>query len=292
MAVYERTYRRYEGPATPELSRLLVFPRYAYEEILRSKLFLTFMVVCLLYSFGLACAMYIPHNLGFIKTFQLDPEEVGRFFAQLFNATFFYDWFMRPTQFMALLVTIVVGPVLVTSDIRNNGLALYFSRPVRRSEYVIGKALVLVLLLSVITWVPGLLLFVFQSYLEGFDWMRDNYRVAVGIFFGHWIWIAVLSLTSLAISAYVKWKPVARLTLILILFVAALMAGVLNLLLDTEWASVINITDMIHVVWARLFGLQPTIAVPAGVAWLSPALFCGVSILLLARKLRPYEVVR
>lgn len=292
MAVYERNYRRYTGNLTAEFDRIMVFPRYAYEQILRSKLFLAFMTLCLVWSFVLACLLYIPHNLGFIKAFQLDPEVVSRTFANFFNAKFFFNWFMLPVGFMAMILTFVVGPVLVTSDIRNNGLALYFSRPVTRSEYVLGKSLVLIILLSVITWIPGLLLFGFQSYLEGLDWMKDNYRVAVGIFVGCWIWILVLSLISLALSAYVKWKPVARLSLFLIFFVAGGMAGVINLMLRTDWGSVINITDMMHVIWASLFGIEPLTTTPLWVAFLSPLLFCGVCLVLLARKLRPYEIVR
>ena len=117
------------------------------------------------------------------------------------------------------------------SDLRNNGLALYFSRPIRRWEYALGKALVLGILLSLITWIPGTLLFLFQSYLEGFDWMTENYRVGIGILLGHGIWITVLCLISLAISAYVKWKPVARLMLILLIFVAGGVAALTNFLL-------------------------------------------------------------
>lgn len=292
MAVYERTYRRYAGGLTNELDRILVFPRYAYEEILRSKLFLAFMIVCLVWSFGLACALYLPHNFGLIKLLQLDPEVVSRTAANVFNANFFFNYFMLVVGFMSIILTFVVGPVLVSSDIRNNGLALYFSRPVTRSEYVMGKSLVLIILLSVITWIPGLLLFLFQSYLVGLDWMQDNYRIAVGIFVGSWIWILVLSLISLALSAYVKWKPVARLSLFLIFFVAGGMSAVINLMLRTDWGSVINITDMMHVIWASLFGIEPLTSTPLWVAYLSPLLFCGVSLVLLARKLRPYEIVR
>jgi len=292
VAVYERTYHGYSGELTPLRSRILVFPRYAYEEVLRSKLFLAFLVLCLVWSFGLACTLYLPHNLGFVKAFQLDPQEVSTFFAGLFDAEFFYWWFMVPSGFMALVITIVVGPVLVTSDLRNNGLALYFARPVTRTDYVLGKALVLVTLLSVVTWIPGLLLFVFQCYLEGLDWMRQNYGVAVGIFVGSWIWIAVLCLISLALSAYVKWRPVARMSLLVVFFVATGLAGAINLMFHTSWGSVINISDMIHVIWARLFGVAPLLDTPLWVAWLSPAMFCGVALLLLARKLRPYEVVR
>ena len=36
-----------------------------------------------------------------------------------------------------------------------------------RAQYVLGKMSVLLILLSLITWVPQLLLFFFQSYLEG-----------------------------------------------------------------------------------------------------------------------------
>jgi len=292
VAVYERTYRGYSGGLTPPRSRILVFPRYAYDEIFRSKLFLAFLVLCLVWSFGLACALYLPHNLGFIKAFQLDPQQVSDFFADLFDANFFYGWFMWPVGFMALVITIIVGPVLVTSDMRNNGLALYFSRPVTRTDYVLGKSLVLVSLLSVVTWIPGLVLFLFQCYLEGPEWMRVNYRVAVGIFVGSWIWIAVLCLISLALSAYVKWRPVARMSLLVVFFVAGGLAAVINVMFRTSWGSVINITDMIHVIWAGLFGVEPLNDTPQWVAWLSPAIFCAVCLVLLARKLRPYEVVR
>ncbi len=292
MAVYEHTYHRYDGELTPEPSRILAFPRYAYEETLKSKLFVAFLVVCLLFSFGFACMLYIPHNLGFIKAFQLDPDEVGDFFANLFNAEFFFYYFMIPTGFMAVVLTVVVGPVLVTSDLRNNGLALYFSRPITRTEYVLGKSLVLVILLSIITWIPGLLLFAFQSYLEGWEWLSKNYKAAIGISVGSWIWIVVLSLISLAISAYVKWKPVARMSLILLFFVAGGMAGIINVMFGTHWGSVINISDMMHVIWASLFGVKPLVSTPLWVAWSSPLVFCAVSLLMLARKLRPYEVVR
>jgi ABC-2 type transport system permease protein len=292
VAVYERNYRRYAGGITGELERILVLPRYAYEEILRSKLFLTFMIVCLVWPFALACLLYVPHNLGFIKMFQLDPVVVGQTFAGFFDAGFFYNWFMIPTGFMAVVLTFVVGPVLVTSDIRNNGLALYFSRPVTRTDYVLGKSLVLVILLSVITWIPGLLLVGFQTYLEGLDWMEANYRVAIGILVGSWIWIAVLCLISLALSAYMKWKPVARLSLFLVFFVAGGMAQMTNLLLRNDWGDVISLPKMMFVIWARLFGVEPLATTPLWVAMLSPLLFCGVGLVLLARKLRPYEVVR
>lgn len=291
MAVYERSYRGYSGELTPRRSRVLIFPRYAFEEVLRSKLFLTFLVLCLLWSFGLACLLYVPHNLGFAKVIRVDPQQLVEFFAGVFDAGWFFSWFMVPTGFMALLITIIVGPVLVTSDMRNNGLALYFARPLTRTDYTLGKSLVLVSLLSLVTWMPGLLLFVFQSYLEGLDWTRQNWRVPLGIFVGSWIWMVVLCLISLAISAYVKWRPVARISLIVVFFVAAMMAATVNWIFGTSWGSVINILDMVRVIWDRLFGIGEA-TVPLWAAVVALLALCGMCLALLARKLRPYEVIR
>lgn len=291
MAVYERSYRGYSGELTPPRSRVMIFPRYAFEDVLRSKLFLTFLVLCLVWSFVLACILYAPHNLGVAKLFRVDPQAVQDFFAGVFDADWFFAWFMVPTGVMALLITIIVGPVLVTSDMRNNGLALYFARPLTRTDYTLGKSLVLVSLLSVVTWMPGLLLFLFQSYLEGLDWARANWRVGFGIFVGSWIWMIVLCLISLAISAYVKWRPVARITLIVLFFVAAIMASTVNWIFGTSWGSVINILDMVRVIWDELFGIGEA-TVPLWAAIPAILAVCGVCVLLLARKLRPYEVVR
>ena len=44
MAVYERSYHSYAGRLTPERSRFLVLPRYAIEEVFRSRLFVAFLI--------------------------------------------------------------------------------------------------------------------------------------------------------------------------------------------------------------------------------------------------------
>ena len=290
MAVYERTYRRYSGALTPERWRILAFPRYAFEEVFRSKLFLAMCVVFLLWPLAVASVLYLPHNLGVLRLFNTDSATLSQIFG--FDAKFFYNWLMKPQTVMAFVLTFIVGPALVTADLRNNGLALYFSRPLSRTEYVIGKASVLVLLLSVVTWVPALFVFGFQVYLEGTDWLAANWRAGTGLVLGAWIWILLLCLVSIALSAYVKWKPVARLSMILVFIVAAGLASVMNLQFRTDWASVINLGDMIHVIVTSLFGVPSNIEVPTWAAWISVLVACVVCVGLLARKLRPYEVVR
>jgi ABC-2 type transport system permease protein len=156
----------------------------------------------------------------------------------------------------------------------------------------VGKASILVVLLSAITWIPGFAVFGFQVYLEGGDWLAANWRAGLGLVVGSWIWILLLCLVSIALSAYVKWRPVARMSMILVFIVAAGLAGVLNLQFRTDWASVINLSDMFHVIVTSLFGVESSLDVPPAAAWASILLTCAACVGLLARKLRPYEVVR
>ena len=83
---------------------------------------------------------------------------------------------------LAFFVTLLVGPPLVARDLRNNALPLYLCRPFTRAEYVLGKMSVLLILLSAITWIPQLLLFCFQAYLDGAGWFVLNLWIASAIF--------------------------------------------------------------------------------------------------------------
>ena len=87
---------------------------------------------------------------------------------------YFFQMFINIQGGFAFFVAVLVGPPLVSRDMCNNALPLYLCRPFSRTEYVIGKMSVLLILLSLVTWVPQLLLFLFQSYLEGFAWFAQT----------------------------------------------------------------------------------------------------------------------
>jgi hypothetical protein len=69
--------------------------------------------------------------------------------------------FMRSPQ--AILLAVVVGlvaPTLVSRDLRAKAWLIYFTRPVGKLEYVLGKLLILGVLVAAITMLPGLALWV------------------------------------------------------------------------------------------------------------------------------------
>src|SRR5918993_212917 len=203
MAVYEQTYKRYAGPLTPEWSRFLIIPRHAYRAVFNSKLFTAFFVICFIPLLVEAILIYLHHNVSAIAIMQIDVKALVPIDA------FFFETFVSIQGGFAFIVALLVGPPLVSRDLRNNALPLYLCRPFTRTEYVMGKMSVLLILLSGMTWIPQLLMFLFQSYLAGFEWFRSNLWIASAMVIAGVVWILLLALISQTLSALLKWRIIA-----------------------------------------------------------------------------------
>jgi ABC-2 type transport system permease protein len=67
--------------------------------------------------------------------------------------------FMRAPQAVLLAVVIgLVAPALISGDLRAKAWLVYFTRPVGRSEYILGKLAILAAIVAVITVLPALAL--------------------------------------------------------------------------------------------------------------------------------------
>lgn len=304
MAVYEHNYRPFTGQLTPVWSRFLILPRHAYRSIFQSKLFTAFFVICMGYPLVAAILIYLHHNTQALGIFQLQINELIPI-----DASFFRTYLVVQGQF-AFYLNLLVGPPLISRDVSNNALPLYLARPFSQSEYVLGKMSVLFILLSLITWIPGLLLFCFQAYLEGAGWFASNLRIAGAILIGSWVWIILLALLSLAISAWVKWRLAASAALFALFFIPSIFGAIINELFTTRIGNLINLSQLSYAVWSGMLGLFSredamqrvrrggrTINItvlepPLWSSWLMLALICIGCLFLLYRKVRAYEVVR
>src|SRR6516165_5448547 len=198
MAVYKKTYRPYDGELTNSLTRFLVIPRYAFEDMQKSRFLTIFFLASLIYPLVCALLIYVRHNASALNL--LGVQGANQIIS--INTTFFLN-FLGWQSMLALFLAAFTGPGQVSPDLANNALSLYLARPFSRVEYVLGKMWILIVLMSLMTWVPGLLLFFLEAYLQdGWSWMRDNSSLAWGIFLGSWVWILILALMALALSAW------------------------------------------------------------------------------------------
>jgi len=305
MAVYEHGYKPYAGSLTPEWSRFLILPRHASRDVFRSKLFVAFFALCFLYPLVAAILIYLHHNVNALALMKLDIRELVPI-----NASFFHA-FVTAQCSLGFFLTVLVGPPLISRDLANNALPLYLSRPFTRKEYVVGKMSVIVILISLITWIPGLLLFLLQAYLEGAGWLGQNLRLAGAIFLGSFVWIVVLAILSLSVSAWLKWRVVASGALLGIFFIPSAFGEIINELFRTRMGHLISLGAIMNSLWRGLFGMferktgqiegmsvggrliEVTLyEPPLWASWLALGLFCAFFVLLLMRKVRAYEVVK
>lgn len=285
MAVYEQTYRRYEGPSTAALTRFLVIPRYAYQRLSGSKLLWALLVAASLLALGATVLIYLKHNSRALETLGLQIADLLPIDAR------FFDVFLGIELFVGFLLVLVAGPTLISMDLANGALPLYLARPLTRREYVLGKLTVLAAMLSVVTWGYCLALFGLQAVLEGGAWALENLRIAAAIFLASWIWILVLSFLTLALSALIRWPLAVRGVLLVLFLVLPGFGFALEQVLRSEWGHVINLGSNLAVVQAALFGTSLPPGPPVAGAAVALALVLGGSIALLAAKLRAYEVV-
>src|SRR5947207_226731 len=208
MAVLERSYKRYAGALLPEWSRFLIIPRHAFRDVFRSKIFTGLYALSFIVPLGFATVIYLHHNAEALAIMKLDVVNVVPIDAN------FFQFFVSFQGWVGFFLALLVGPQQVARDLTNNGLPLYLCRPFSRSEYVVGRMSIVVVMLSTISWLPGLILFLLQSYLEGWSWFWDNIRIASAVFLGSLVWILLLALLTQTISAGVRWNVASRAALV------------------------------------------------------------------------------
>jgi ABC-2 type transport system permease protein len=309
MAVYENLYRSYDGETHSAWSRFLVIPRYALRDVFRSKLLTTIYVICFVYPLIATILVYLRHNVNAIALLHINVQEL----IPIDNT--FFRTFLEVQGSFAFILTVLVAPPLISRDLSNNALPLYLCRPLTRSQYVLGKMAVIAILLSLVTWIPGSLIFVFQASLAGFDWLWANLWMLWTIFFGSIAWILMLSLIALAISSLVKWRVIASASILGLFFVSSAFGEIVDQLFLTRVGHLISLWATINNIWLGLFGLfeRQTGAIrgrisnpvyenqffdikllepPLWASWLVVVLVCGICVWVLSRKVRAYEVIK
>jgi len=293
MAVYKRRYNSYSGSLTSEWSRFFVLTRYAFADLFKSRFFVLLLIFSIIPCLFFAGYIFIANN----KTVQLLMQLRS---ADLFTVESQYFMIILTVQTQAaFLLNCWVGPVLISGDLTNGALPLFLSRPFSRAGYVLGKLAVLGLLLSAVTWIPCLLLFSLQSGLASNGWVWSHLWMIVPIVLCSAIWILMLSLISLAVSAWVKLRIVATGVIFITFFIPAGFGEMFNAIMGTYWGRFLNFSYMFRLIVASGFrersGILGSIGweeIPVPAAWGAMIFVCLLSLVILNARLRARETVR
>jgi ABC-type transport system involved in multi-copper enzyme maturation permease subunit len=290
LSVYKHEYRAYTGEVTPLWSRVAVLVRYGFAEAWSSRITVGLVTLSMLPVIVFLIAIYLANN-PLARALIMR----GNSSALAINALFFLR-VLAVQSWLALVVTAWIAPRLVSFDLSDNALPILLSHPISRFGYLLGKFITLFSFLSLVTWIPCLLLFAYQGYSSEQPWIAANLQVGWGLFAGSVIWISLLSILGLAFSSWVKWRVVATGIIFAAVLVPAGVGGVVSAILRTKWGLLLNLPVMMAELCQRLLGapafgrsdLQlPTTAIAASLAIAS--VVCAA---MLNARIRAREVVR
>jgi ABC-2 type transport system permease protein len=143
--------------------------------------------------------------------------------------TICYDFFLLTELRFSMVLVLLVGPTLISQDLRFNALPLYFSRPLRRIDYFLGKLGIVVVFLGRMIILPCLIAYVL-GLLFSLDWtiVRQTLRLLCsGVVYGLVISVSAGTLI-LALSSLSRNSRYVALFWLGIWFVGSVVGGVLQ----------------------------------------------------------------
>jgi len=279
MPIYDLSYRQWSGVWTSHPYRWWVITRQGINILGRKRRFLVLMILSAL-PFLVRCVMlYLSTVLGRIPLLTI-------------NAKFFED-FLSQQMFFVFIIAIYAGAGLIANDLKANALQIYFSKPITRRDYVMGKLGVLFFFLALPTLVPGMLLF-FLAVLFKSDssFLEQNYWVPASVLGYSLLIIATYSVVMLAVSSLSKSSRFAGIVFAALFFFSRIFYQILSVVLRSTRVAWVSLGNNLTQIGDYLFQVSPQYQSPL---WLS-AMVLGLLVLgsvwLLHHRVQAVEVVK
>lgn len=166
-------------------------------------------------------------------------------------------WFFRYPQ--GLIMTLLVGmvtPALISQDMRSRAFLLYFSRPISPLEYILGKATVVWLFLSLIITLPALTLYVLGVMLSpDLDVLRYTWDLPLRILAASLVVMVPTTALALLISSIPQESRYAGFAWFAIVALGWVAYGTLSANSSLDW-TVLSLYHTLGRVQTWVFGLE------------------------------------
>jgi ABC-2 type transport system permease protein len=161
--------------------------------------------------------------------------------------TLAFRQFFDVQLYFPMILVLLVGPDLISQDLRFNAMPLYLSRPVRRFEYFLGKLGVIAVFLSAVIIAPVLLAFaVGYGFSLDPSVVLDTWRVlAASLAFGA-IVVVSAGLLMLAFSSLSRNSRYVGALWLGFWSISSVTSGVLQGTVRAEWCPLVSYTENLN----------------------------------------------
>lgn len=253
MPIFDQGYQHWQGQLSGHGWRWLAIARRGVRTQLKNRwtriaLLLAWLPALVLGGFLTLWGLFEQKPMDWAPFFGFFPQAVlmdpKAFRSEAWAIAF--SIFLLAETYAAMILVVIVGPNLISQDMRFNAMPLYLSRPVTRLDYFAGKLATIAAFLAGIMIVPAIL-----SYVIGVAFSL-NYRVFADTF---WIVPAcmaygaivmlVAGLFMLAISAMSKNSLYIGAIWIGLWMVGLASSSILGNPggLNLKWGPIVSLTD-------------------------------------------------
>ncbi len=276
--IHDQSYRHYGGGRAIPGRSWTVIAWAGIKTMIRKRAFLGLLIFGLAPFLARAVQMWISSNYPQAAILNPTPETFRQFLEQ--------------QDFFVFVITVYVGAGLIANDRRANALQIYLSKPLMRSEYILGKLAVLFTFLALVTFLPAMLLLWLKVMFDGnFTFLRSNLFLIPAITVGSLLQVVLASFTMLALSSLSKSARYVGILYVGITFFTSAIYGVLYMITGSSRVSWISIGANLAQVVDVIFRLKPRYATPWQVSLLVIVGLVVLSISVLERRVRGVEVV-
>jgi ABC-type transport system involved in multi-copper enzyme maturation permease subunit len=209
------------------------------------------------------------------------PLEFARNFIFTGTGESFRD-FITSQNTVVMLLLAISGAVLVGNDFRFRSLTFYFSKPLERWQYFLGKLVATSLLVSLLTLLPCLVLFIeYGLFGDTFDYFIESRRILFGIL-AYGLLVSVgMSILLLGVAALLqKTISIVMVWGLIFIFLPIITEVIHEAARGSDYWKLLDFWSLLQWCSNAFFGIEsslfsaaPWLPVTALVVWLGAALW-------------------
>ncbi|MCA9102871.1 MAG: ABC transporter permease subunit [Planctomycetales bacterium] len=205
-----------------------------------------------------------------------------------------YIMFMQRQSLIVTILLAFSGSLLVGGDFRQGALPFYLSRRIDRRHYIVGKLLAIAAVISLLTVLPALVLYVeYGMFTSSVEYWTSQWRTVASILSFGAVQCVVLGIMLVTLSAYLQRTAPIAITWTSAFIMLRTMSGQLREATENDYWDLIDPWRTMRFVGRLCFGgdLEGS---ERELAWWSLAVLataCTAALILLVRRVRAVDVV-
>ena len=195
--------------------------------------------------------------------------------------------------FMVILLMVFCGAGLISDDLKYNSLQLYFSRPIKKNDYFIGKAAVIAFFIFIVTLIPGIVFIIIKLIFSGsfkflaFTIGEKTYDIDSPVFI-----TTFFAFYTLFLSSINKNRRYVAILIFGLYFFSEIIFGIFFGIFKSKYFALLSLKVNLQQVGAGFFGQKPAYDIPWILSFFIITMICILAAIVLKGKVRSVEIVK